>query len=916
MSFVSRHISKIDQNLYTIILNGDFNFPFIKWLKSECTDEIGSYRINAGSTVDEKTQAKRLLELTNEHFLTQIINNPTRKENILDLIFINSYEYVKNVQITDSGISDHKLVELTLDGKIVDHKLTENLQNGKPGSFRELNFFNQKINWEKIDDNLSRENWQHQIGNASCVQEAMELFRQILLRHCQKNIPKRRKQCKRSYYHSRRKLLMKRRTAKKVQLKRETVPFRIQQLNNCLVNIEKQIAALHDKEREENEQRAIENIKTNSRFFFSYAAKFSTSKSKIGPFLEENGDIIDDDKQMSEMLSKQYCSVFSTPVEEVSTELNNVNVEVDELTDLQITQHDIRCAIDELKVNSAAGPDEIPAILLKKCKGSLALPLSIIWRKSLNENDIPTDMKHAVIFPLAKGGSLTKPSNYRPVSLTSHVIKIFERVIKKAIVQHLENNILLNPNQHGFRSKRGTVTQLLEHYDKLLSSLCDNNCVDVIYLDFAKAFDKVDHKILLTKLNNIGIKGKLHSWLQSFLQNRTQSVLVNSEMSAPQKVLSGVPQGTVLGPILFLIMANDLSESCEHTTISCFADDTRVVATVKDQISVNNVQKDLDAISMWAIENNMTFNEQKFELLRYGRDKTLINNTNYYSGNGEIIEEKSNLRDLGIRMQNDASFDEHIAKIQATGRRWCSWVLRTFSSRHRDTMLVLWKQLILPRIEYCSPLWAPSKRKDLEKVESIQKTFTAKIEGMRDHNYYERLQILNMYSIQRRFERFIIICVWKILNGLTVNVNGQIQAKNNQRTGIKCVVNQIKCQGGRGMQTKMFDSFAVRGPRLFNAMPKYIRNICHATVEQFKHVLDKYLACIPDLPLISGYPHSGDNSLLERKPDENKLTSFLRAHRNCNSILHRARGDNTVLHLDSGEGGELNGVTGQAAATL
>ena len=140
------------------------------------------------------------------------------------------------------------------------------------------------------------------------------------------------------------------------------------------------------------------------------------------------------------------------------------------------------------------------------------------------------------------------------------------------------------------------------------------------------------------------------------------------------------------------------------------------------------IQKDLDAIAKWALENNMAFNEQKFELLRYGKDKTVTNGTEYYSGNGEIIEEKTNLRDLGVRMQKDATFDEHIARVQSAGRRWCSWVLRTFSSRQSDIMLVLWKQLILPRIEYCSPMWAPYKRKDLEKIESIQRTFTGKIE--------------------------------------------------------------------------------------------------------------------------------------------------------------------------------------------
>ena len=263
----------------------------------------------------------------------------------------------------------------------------------------------------------------------------------------------------------------------------------------------------------------------------------------------------------------------------------------------------------------------------------------------------------------------------------------------------------------------------------------------------------------------------------------------------------------------------------------------------------------------------MEFNEQKFEVLRYGKKETIISNTSYRSASGVEIESKENLKDLGVMMQNDVSFDEQIARAESSGRRWCSWVLRTFETRQREIMLTLWKQLILPRIEYCSPLWAPYKRKDLEKIEGIQRTFTSKIAGLSNLRYHDRLKELNMYSIQRRFERFIMICVWKIIEGKTVNVNNQIRTTNNARSGRKCIVQLPKLNGGLAMQTKLYNSFAIRGPRLFNRMPPDIRNLTNSSTLRFKRLLDKYLQQVPDLPIISGYPHSGDNSIMEHLSD-------------------------------------------------
>ncbi|CAL4251641.1 unnamed protein product [Meganyctiphanes norvegica] len=192
-------------------------------------------------------------------------------------------------------------------------------------------------------------------------------------------------------------------------------------------------------------------------------------------------------------------------------------------------------------MNSSAGPDGIPAKFLINTKDSIATPLKLILRKSLDEGKIPDLFKLAYVTPIHKGGSKLKPEQYRPVSLTSHVMKIFERVVKRNIMKHLIEQNLLNPGQHGFVPGRSTKTQLLQHYCDIFETLSEGTRIDTIFLDFAKAFDKVDHDILLQKVAKHKIKGKIGLWLQEFLNNRKYRVVANGEMSDVQDVLSGGP---------------------------------------------------------------------------------------------------------------------------------------------------------------------------------------------------------------------------------------------------------------------------------------------------------------------------------------------------------------------------------------
>ena len=811
-----------------------------------------------------------LKSFTDNYLLTQQVTGSTHKDgNTLDLIFTNNKRLFHsfNTNETLQSVSHHKIIEVATLYKSNVLKF-QNSDRKFDTPFDKLNYFSEDVDWDNLNSALMEYNWSFDFKSlhpTDMLNKLYDICEDISL----KTVPPRKSssKAKTSNIPKDRRILMRRRRKINKYLNQIIKNGRRSKLLKELREIEKKLQDSYKAHTTKREQVAIQSIKRNSKYFFTYAKKFSKIKSSIGPLkLSTSDEFVYENKKMADILKGQYTSVFSTPTEKlidpqslfIERELGKSH-----LCDIVFDEDNIIEAIDSISPNSAAGPDGFPALLLKQCKYALAKPLYLIWRKCLDLGITPNSLKLGLITPIHKGGSSSDPVNYRPIALTSHIIKLFEKVVRTKIVEFLDENKSFNPSQHGFRSGRSCLSQLIAHHDKILSLLEEGHNVDVVYLDFSKAFDKLDFNITLKKLHSLGISGKLGKWLFSFLTDRYQTVVVNGEKSDTAPVISGVPQGSVLGPLLFLILLGDIDEGILYSFLSSFADDSRLG---KGIISINDtmqLQQDLITIYEWSKANNMSLNDSKFELLRYGHNKEIKNSTHYLSNNGTMIEMKEHVKDLGVYMSSDATFNEHISNLVITVKDLTSWILRTFKSRGRTEMLTLWKAMIIPRLDYCSQLWNPSQTGQIQQLEEIQRSFIRKIRGSHGKDYWEDLDCFNLYSLQRRRERYRVIYTWSILEKIVPNFNDGIVSRDNPRIGRTCFIPAVK---NSRFQSIRYASFKIHGPRLFNSMPKSIRNLSGCSKDFFKKKLDRFLSTVPDEPLIRGYTsqkQASSNSLID-----------------------------------------------------
>jgi hypothetical protein len=496
----------------------------------------------------------------------------------------------------------------------------------------------------------------------------------------------------------------------------------------------------------------------NAKPFYAYVKNKTKTSPTIGPLRNEKKETVSDDQGMSELLNKFFSSVFTR--EDTSEIPVAAEMETEFLEEVDINQGRVREKIQQLKPTAAARPDGLGPRLLQELEDEVTPALTIIFQRSIQEGEIPEDWKSANVTPIFKKGSKSDAGNYRPVSLTSVCCKILEAILRDDMVDHLERNKLLAPSQHGFVKGRSCCTNLLEFFETVTSSVDQGKAFDIIFLDFAKAFDKVPRERLLAKLKAHGITGRVLAWIRAWLTGRRQRVVLNGAHSEWSDVLSGVPQGSILGPILFNVYINDIDSAAALIEIlRKFADDTKLGQTVTTDEERALLQQALDKLCEWAALWGMEFNVKKCSVMHIGHNNTMQE----YFMNGEQLGVTEEERDIGVMISRNLKPSSQCSKAARTAQTVLSQISRAFHYRDRHIFVKLYVQYVRPHLEFASPAWSPWLECDKEALEKIQRRAIGMVSGLNATSYEERLREIGLTTLEERRHQADMLQTFKIL---------------------------------------------------------------------------------------------------------------------------------------------------------
>ena len=783
------------------IFIGDFNFPSIDW----------TYE-----TADRKSRA--FLESTKENMFEQMIDFKTHiPGNVLDLLFSNQPDRIQNIEsLGNLANSDHSIIMVDAVFNSRFNNSSELISDWKNGDV------------EGLADYLKMADWTRELDRRN-VEDAWVYFKDKIQTGTDLFIPK-----------------IQRRSNKRPQWMTKNV-MRLTRLKQRHYNAYMQNRSQENKDRFNQTQtqckRAVRKSKRkfeqkiatngNKRPFNSYLKSKTKVQATVGP-LKVGSEVISDNAGMANVLNESFCKVFSREnVNEIPGCQNLPTMST--INDVYFSENEVKQKISKLKTSSSKGPDNISTRFLKDFGNILAKPLANIFNKSMTTGQVPSDWKLANVTPIFKEGSKSNPENYRPVSLTSVPCKLMESIIRDNVVDHLLLNQLIKSSQHGFMKHKSCTTNLLEFLENVTKMVDNGDPVDIIYLDFSKAFDKVPKLRLIAKMKAHGIRGDVLRWISEWLSGRKQRTVLNGSFSAWADVISGVPQGSVLGPLAFIIFINDLDTCTELISImNKFADDTKLGHKVNTDRDREVLQDCLNKLLVWATDWCMEFNVKKCKILHTGR-----NNSKFiYNMNGLPLEEIQQERDIGVVISNDLKPSRQCAEAARRASVVLGQVSRAFMYRDRITFLKLYTQFIRCHLEFAIPAWSPWTATDIEILEKVQRRAVNLISGLKGVSYEEKLKELGILSLEKRRKRFDLIQTYKILSGIdqvdssiwfrTVGANAQ----RLTRTTAYCK-NLIPNRSKTEMRHNFFSNRVVN---TWNRLPTEVKEA--RTLNSFKKLLD------------------------------------------------------------------------------
>ena len=737
-----------------VILVGDFNLPSIDWHTNPP---------KSSSAMDAS-----FLDCFNSLGLTQWVHEPTypRSGNILDLVLTSESDRIGLVKVLSPFPGCDHCPTMFEYAFVADHSQESYSSQASPHKHWH------KGNYGAITHHLASLDWNFELAYLS-ADEAFKHFATIL--HClvEQFVPVKPKQEKKAPWLKRppTSLINHRQAAwQSYKQARQQFGRHSAKSSDSYASFQywnRRYRSFTVSCQADYEENILLHSKDNPKLLHSYIRTKKVGALSVGPIRLDSGQLTDKPGVMAEVFASSFASVYTRhcpnrpfPHQSFDGSIGPISFPV---------SHVLK-ALQSLDGNTAMGPDQLHPLLLKSCATQLAYPLHIIFTRILVEGQLPHDWKSSMVFPIFKKGARFNPLNYRPISLTSVCCKTFERLLCGHLTNYLESNMILSPHQFGFRASRSTVDQLLLVYDNVSKHMDEGHIVDVILFDFSKAFDVVVHSLLINKLKSLGIRGKILQCIHSFLSDRSMRVCIDGHLSQEREVLSGVPQGSVLGPLLFLIYINSIGSNLS-SSFKIFADDLKLYACVSypnrslpAPPSSSIIQSDIDRLSSTAASWGLHMNVKKCQVLRFSRSfPNLVPPA--YTLDGTPIPSVDSASDLGVLVDTSLKFHNHIRSLAHKANGLAYSLLKSTVCRSPQFMIFLLTTHIRPLIEYCSCVWNTGYIQDIKLLESIQRRWTKCISGLETLSYSDRLKTLNLYSVQGRLLRADLIQYWKIFNG-------------------------------------------------------------------------------------------------------------------------------------------------------
>ena len=736
----------------TIVIGGDFNAPGIDWESMSPTPQASNIRL-----------CQCLIDMAQDQHLEQIVREATRETNILDLVFTNNPTLINNAQsMPPLCSSDHNCVFIDMNVKPVTCKQPprrtlkykqanwDAIRQAVKGLSNDIlkgsDLMNTQDMWNTIEEGLKLIIKTHIPDKLVRAYKSPPWFNINLKRAFQERNAAYRKWLKQRNHED--EMAFRELKSKAQKLWREA---KTQYINNIFGYNSEADEDAYDTKRPQTLKK-----------FYSYVKSLKKDASGTSP-LKSDGVLISDSKGKADVLNQQYASVFT---EEDMTTIPDLGPSPHpKMSQPHITEKGVCKLLQNLNPNKAAGPDKISPAFLKEVCHELAPLYTKLFQKSLDEGYVPEQWRTADISPIFKKGERYEPANYRPVSLTSVTSKCLEHIVAKTIMTHLEENNLLTDTQHGFRARRSCETQILNFTQELMKGMAEGHQFDVNVMDFSKAFDRVPHQRLLRKVSHYGIINQVLSWLSSFLDKRTQRVLVDGEASDFCQVLSGVPQGTVLGPVLFLLFINDLPQMID-SPCKLFADDLLVYRRISTPQDIDALQQDLGKLEQWEDTWGMKFHPDKCEHITITRKRQPIPST--YTLRGHTLKKVTQAKYLGINMTEKLEWRRHIEITSKKANRSLGFLKRNLAHAPKEIRETAYKTLVRPQAEYCAAVWDPHTYDLAQKVEMIQRR-SARFVLRRYHQMSSvgtMLEDLGWETLRVRRAKSRVTLLYKAANGL------------------------------------------------------------------------------------------------------------------------------------------------------